>query len=539
MANNAWAEASWVVKQLKSGSGSSGGIAPSTCKSVIAAKGKNLAINLTYTWPDDTTIDGQVLVSVAGCYVRLFSGSDSISGVKLAEWDHKVKNEYSVNPFTIDGSYFVDGQTYTIQVYPYSDQGVVSNNTANAVTFTASYIIKFGYCINPNDSNPATRVSYPADADNAEYASAKMNYSSGVFDYGSWEDAWFIKNLKPVMLKYDGTVDYELNKNDYTKKTDGTASDVANTSYAGNAMMGVPTVWIKTYTGDDGKFYCYIADGQVDPTYHAYAHTDAEGNIIDYAYMPIYNGSVIYNRLRSISGQSIMNNQQGTTEITYAKANNQDGAVIWHTEVLADRLLINHLLLLIGKSTNTQAVFGNGHYTGGSSASNLLKSGTMNTRGLFWGTNGTGNGVKVFGIENWWGNQWRRIAGYINANGTQKIKLTYGKEDGSTVVGYNTDGSGYIALSNATPGGTSGGYISTAVMNEYGYFPKTASGSETTYDCDGLWFNNGQVDYAAVGGGCGYGFLCGALCVGLAVAVSAAGWDIGASISCKPLKSAA
>ena len=50
-----------------------------------------------------------------------------------------------------------------------------------------------------------------------------------------------------------------------------------------------------------------------------------------------------------------------------------------------------------------------------------------------------------------------------------------------------------------TPSGTSGGYISDSVVNEYGWFPKTASGSQTTYECDGLWFNNSQSNYAIVG----------------------------------------
>ena len=36
-----------------------------------------------------------------------------------------------------------------------------------------------------------------------------------------------------------------------------------------------------------------------------------------------------------------------------------------------------------------------------------------------------------------------RIGGWINYYGTQKIKLTYGQSDGSTVDGYTTDGNGY------------------------------------------------------------------------------------------------
>lgn len=59
-------------------------------------------------------------------------------------------------------------------------------------------------------------------------------------------------------------------------------------------------------------------------------------------------------------------------------------------------------------------------------------------------------------MENWWGNIWRRIAGWINDKGTQKVKLTRGTKDGSTAADYNTTGSGYKTISGATPAGTFG-----------------------------------------------------------------------------------
>ena len=198
-------------------------------------------------------------------------------------------------------------------------------------------------------------------------------------------------------------------------------------------------------------------------------------------------------------------------------------------------MLINLLLLLIGKSTSTQTVFGNGHYSGGSSASSNIVSGTMNNKGLFYGTNGTGKGVKVFGMEHWWGNQWRRIGGWIDDKGTQKIKMTYGQSDGSTVDGYNTDGTGYIVIPNSTPYGSNGGYISKILFNENGLIPTTVSGSQTTYYCDGLWFNNSQINYALVGGASCDGYCVGAFYSHLSNTVSVAHWAHVAALSCKPL----
>ena len=404
----------------------------------------------------------------------------------------------------------------------------------------------YAFHINGSESDPKSMVTYPVGCKNENFTPAKMNFSTGSFEYGSWEDAFFMP--KPCMLKYDGTVDYYLNPNDYTKKADGTDSDVANTSYGGNAMMewgqNGKRIYYKVVpdSGSTKSATIYIADRKLDNGFKGYSFINHQGKEVDHFYTPIYNGSNVSNKLRSLSGRTVIQNCTADNEITYAKANNTTSDVLWYTEELCDVILINFLLILMGKSVNTQEVYGVGNMSGyvNNSGSNngMVATGSMNTKGMFWGKNASStsdnSGVKVFGMENWWGNQWRRYAGHINANGTQKIKLTYGKQDGSSVEGYNTDGSGYISI-GSTPAGTSGGYISEMTFNEYGMFSKQSSGSETTYYADGQWFNNSQVDYAYRGGVCYYGARCGAFYIDLDDASSLSDWYIGCAPSCKPL----
>ena len=45
-----------------------------------------------------------------------------------------------------------------------------------------------------------------------------------------------------------------------------------------------------------------------------------------------------------------------------------------------------------------------------------------------------------------------------------------------------------------------GGYISSMKTEAFGRLPVTASGSSSTYEADGMWYNNSQVNYASVGG---------------------------------------
>ena len=135
-------------------------------------------------------------------------------------------------------------------------------------------------------------------------------------------------------------------------------------------------------------------------------------------------------------------------------------------------------------------------------------------------------------------NLWRRTAGWINANGTQKVKLTRGTHDGSTATDYNTDGNGYKTIANATPAGGSGGYISSMKTEAFGRLPVIASGSSSTYEADGMWYNNSQVNYAYVGGYWGDGLLVGPFFAALDYTASSSASSAGAALSCKPLAAA-
>lgn len=102
--------------------------------------------------------------------------------------------------------------------------------------YDATQTRTFEMYINNSESNPANKVTYPVGSYNQNATPGKMNFSTGRFDYGNWFEAFFMP--RPCMVRYDGTVDYYLDPNDYTKKADGmTPSDITNMSYSGNAMM--------------------------------------------------------------------------------------------------------------------------------------------------------------------------------------------------------------------------------------------------------------------------------------------------------------
>lgn len=500
------------------GSGNEG-IPTSACYNLKINKSSDgQSYSLNWQDPEDTIIDGHILCTWAKTTIVRKAGSYPQSvedGVVVAE--NTVKDAYMITELS-DTVPSPDVEYY-YRAFPISVNGVTNLDPRNLFGTTI-----YGYYIDVNDSNPATRVHYVGH--NEGYQPAGMNYTLGRFNYGDWQNPFFMP--RPVMLKYDGTVDYELDPNDFTKKITGEASDIANQDYAGNVMIGFPQVWRK-YEKIGYKEYYWFANRQIDETWKCYTHINKDGDLIPEMFMSAYDACNVSSQLRSISGKAPYNNSTMTNEILWANANGS----YWTNGVLADYLLVRDLLVLMGRSTDTQTVFGNGHYTGGSQASHLKSSGARNTAGMFFGTTASET-VKVFGIENFYGNLWKRILGWIMVNGDQRIKLTRGTTDGSTIDEYNMSGSGYISI-GLTPSGTSGGYISAGtLLTDYGFFPTQMNGSSSTYYTDGMWYNNTITAAARVGSVCNDGLLVGAFASSLSLAPSTAAWNIGSSLSCKP-----
>ena len=418
--------------------------------------------------------------------------------------------------------------------YATSDKGTYREGTIELDkwgNYNIKIIEKITYAvhINMNEADPNSAVTFPSGYDNSDYTdNAYMDFTEGSFHYGNWADAFFMP--RSCMLKFDGTVDYYLNEDDETKKEDGTASDVANINYGGNAMVE----WGKIYFGfkgdADGNGYTFIVSNYSDEGIDCYCNIDENKNEIDHFYTPKYFGSNdSSNRLRSISGQSNYVSQTGTTELSHAKANGNG----WSTECYGDWTLIKHLLVLMSKSLNIQAKYGYGRcFTSNSTA---IGQGTMNGKGRFWGDSSQTNGVKIFGMENWYGNIGRRIEGYVtNSSGVQLVKMCYGTRDGSTADRYSADGTGYVSM--GTTSGTSASGIQTMHVNEKcGVVPKALTGntSPTTYFSDVHWYANSC--YAFLGGLWRSGLEIGAFYSALSDGFSANYAHIGAAVSCKPL----
>ena len=474
-------------------------------------------VKLYWRDPRDTIIDGYTLASWKSTTIVKKQGSypeDIDDGEVVAIVT--ARDQYADNPLTDTQA---DVANWYYRAFPLSVNGVYSLDKRNCFG-----VVIFGYRINEVDPVPSTRVEYLPYCDNYFYDPCVMDFGADQFSWGSWRKAFFIP--RPCALKYDGTVAYYLNPDNFTLKEDGSASDVANSAFGGNFMCEFPSIFVKCWK-ENNFIYVLFSNAKVDDGFECWATKKSDGTYAKNFYLPMFEGINVDGKLRSIGSHTVaLANTNAETEATYATANGTG----WNTTLWADEMLMMLLFPLLFKSTDSQGTLGFGAPT----STNGLTSycdGAL-TRGLMYGTQ-TGNaaGVTFLGLHNWWGHRWRRPNGLMNANGNIKVKMTHSQIDGSTVTGFNRSGEGYITTGFVPPAANAS-YISRYMpMGKYGMFPWAVAGSSSTYYCDGMWTNNGQLDQLIIGGSVYRGALCGAFCFSVNFLPTITSWDFGASPS--------
>lgn len=397
----------------------------------------------------------------------------------------------------------------------------------------------------PQPVPPHTAVEITLDRSDAVLACAVTD-SAGRYEkrviYG-WSKIAVYRNSTDTVKYIFGSFAFDdtskvITPSDFTvtMTSEPLNTDIANASFDGNAMMEWPLIWYKFEAGEkDGEGYFYCSDQQVDDSYKCWCNIDANNNMIPHFYTAIYNTTGT-SKTRSLSGALLYSSGNGGTvqsqEASRAGANNTTSAVEWNTEIYADRMLISALLILISKSLSNRNSFGRGIDSGELEKKEGYITGTLDSKGLFWGDTSAGDAaVKVFGMENYYGCVWRRVAGLVGgADGTYKYKLTYSTADGSEAVGYNSSGNNYLTAGVLRPDEL-GGYLSKMSFGKHGLLPKELGGSSSEYYT--AFYTNG-AKYALFGGMSNEPLHTSSLYINLGTDISTASPYVEGGLSCKP-----
>lgn len=329
-------------------------------------------------------------------------------------------------------------------------------------SFSETFFAKYGFILDQTESSPFDNITYIND--NANFTPVTVNLDSGVPDYGSWNS--FIEHLSnPCVLNFNGTVAFYLDRNDQTKKVDGSSYTLGSTQ---NMMVEFRKLWVKKVDGDIATFeYSFTEfDGATCWTW-----ANGETTRADFVYYAMYKGYTDSNGYsRSMVGvePAVLTSTQ--TEMDTIATN---GSGWYHRTYLMHNLL-EEMVWLLGKSTNSQATFGE-DYTNPMNTANSVTGSTVSC-GAITGFSDSTKSVKFLYIENLWGNVRERLMGMICGAGTS-YDVWYKK-----YPPFNLTAEGYVKSASSVA--TSSGYATKfSFTNEYNHFTESG-GSTTTYFSD-------------------------------------------------------
>lgn len=349
-------------------------------------------------------------------------------------------------------------------------------------------IERYGVKISKSNSSPAGAMEYIYDA--AGKQPAYMDFGNGKFNYGDWSDAFFIKQNRPVMLDASWNVVEELDKADQTKKTDGKPSSISNDASNLNAFAEFPQVWYKTWEDSTHQYFA-VSNVQYDETYKCDVCKDAAGKIADKWYFPMFDGSLISGKMRSLADKAVNASTTAAQEIGYCTLNGTG----WYTLDKEQIHVFVMLAELISKNRNSQQAFGDQVSLATNTAG--INTGSLKTFGQFKGYNDGIHATKMFYCETGSLGYFMRYAGHVtNVDKAHLIK---------TCPPYNLTGEGYTNVGVVS--GDSGSYIKDMKFTEDGIFANLTGGSATTFWPDVVSFNSncyalwrGYWNYAANAG---------------------------------------
>ena len=242
-------------------------------------------------------------------------------------------------------------------------------------------------------------------------------------------------------------------------------ADTDVTDSLGNHFVKLKKFYVLITQESDGTLTYKLSHYKVNSNYFLNPYfKDKDGNEIDYAYYGKYKGYVSSSKLCSKSGVTPTYSTTIDNYRTYARNN---GANYHQTDWCA---VFTAQIMLMCVYATTQAT-------------NIL---TYRSYG-----SSTGSGTQILGIEDIIGNGYEDVDGVVFRSGTSLAasSVSWADKISDYASGITTN---QTTLTGAT--GSSGSYISkmyyVSGKPALSIFPKTLSGSSSTYYCDTFYYNS-------------------------------------------------
>ena len=243
---------------------------------------------------ENTLLSGQLVCEVKGVLVRIKMGSapvDIYDGDFVGDYTGGHLTAHAIgsnNPIIING--LTNFSTYYVRFFPYSDHGIYNLSSTHTASVIPTDTMVYGFHQNFLDLNPDTSITYLLDA--IGFTPIQANITTAPATNGSWPMwDWLQENL-PYMVRKTGIKDYALDPNDYTKKLDGSASDVSNASYDGGAFAWLPKLYMKEVYAADGNsrdvYFARSNTGLYTSDFYPVGFVDPSNQVMEGVWLPMF-----------------------------------------------------------------------------------------------------------------------------------------------------------------------------------------------------------------------------------------------------------
>ena len=404
-------------------------------------------------------------VELGGIVATLYKGNNSENQTLLTDGRCKFSVGWGDGEYKIKFSNIPKGYV----IAPITQSGVKDGeyNVSSKIKLTKIMTVK----IDESDSNPETCVTYHADAVDMTPKSPE------------WDEFF---GHKPCLFK-DGKVVGYLNPNDFTKFENGSPADITSGN-AGDVMIEFPRRnWVIFKTGSIVTMSITDDLDKFDESFDCIAHK--RGQVMkDAMYIGAYKGSELNGKLRSLSGKTPASDKTIGQFRDLAHAN----GVGYEQSTFYPLTYRQMMYIMKYKNLNSQKALGMGNV-----GSSLKATGNTNTKGMDWGSTSSAEQMKLFGIEDYWGNIWEWIDGLYN-DGSRHIKTANDN--------FNDTGNGYFDNGVGSSSNINGYTTKIQGGTKTGFVQQSPNGSDSTYYTDfgylgsscvasfgGLWLNGSNA----------------------------------------------
>ena len=273
-----------------------------------------------------------------------------------------------------------------------------------------------------------------------------------------------------------------MNPYDFAEYEDGTPAPIADISY--DVMIEFPRMGLDISTS--GKIVTIkLTEAKNDSNFQYLAHK--RGNVQkDYFYLGAYTATDSGHGLGSNSDFEPFVNMSITGFIDYAHNHGSGYEIMGFYQWT----YVQALYVMKYGNLNSQEALGKG-YTSGSAAQ---ITGATNTQGMCYGDPNSGTDrMKLFGLEDLWGNVYQFISGLYSDSNRNLLTTTdnFGVNTSADAWEYN--------VSSGTTNNVNGYMTESQGTNNGGFVTKISGGSSTTYYSDSAHLGASRFPYV---GGC-------------------------------------